>query len=723
MASTMVFSNATTAVPETESTTEIFSADFSELQNGDISTTDTSTVNYLQSKFAFYYFQSAEVWPQDNDKKYNYSFERPNVNGYVVNDTEGRCWRLPDTAVPIVIKLDGLQEDYSVDGLYTPTNFWNQVPTWSIDNEGYISCTAYSGQNATLFRSANLMYLRGNTNTGLANIKNFNLEMDFKFKETTEDGTIVEGKDSLAVLFDASVAGNVRYENQLMFSVAPNGQYYIGKPVTWGETSYDKQLKDSNENVVTFERNKKYHLSMRRIGSCIVIKITDVDNTVVASCTENNLPTVLSGVGGNLAITGSNAGAKYANIELTRLDDNGTAYDYSNNANGYGFGVTAREYVNWVSAYWTEHRNGVLMNSIFTKDSSLDRYWSNYSPDGIMSKRMDASGEDTVSFGSSKTEPSTTYLAQISEQLGDKFSVYHDAMQNNTNYFAKAPYFHAHHAGSGINDSKYGQMYLSASGLKSVALFAYLDGAKDSNSSLLGQTMSLAPKTSSGDDIQTKNFRTQFNTSLPSNTNQAISLSFRSQAAGAMIGTDNAGYSGKVTLLLNANGYYLDCGNGEGELELSGTLRNLEKWDSETVYEGDVSVYAEAVGTTLKLKVTAANGTVLLDKDDFTIPDGNSGYIYYSAVNAMGNFYSINCDRLDADGNVADWDTQNISYTIGDLNNDGEVDILDLVRLKKIQAGVVAEYSFGAANLYEDKYIDANDLTVMRKYLLGIVEI
>ncbi|MGN0451356.1 MAG: dockerin type I repeat-containing protein [Acutalibacteraceae bacterium] len=144
-------------------------------------------------------------------------------------------------------------------------------------------------------------------------------------------------------------------------------------------------------------------------------------------------------------------------------------------------------------------------------------------------------------------------------------------------------------------------------------------------------------------------------------------------------------------------------------------------WDTSESYAGDVSVYAEVVGTTLKIKVTATTGKVLLNTT-VTIPDGNSGYIYYSAVNTIGNFYSINCDRLDDNGNVIDWNTASAEYTIGDINGDGIVNIVDLVCIKKFAANLKT-YNFDAANLFEDKYIDASDATVLRRYLLGTVQI
>lgn len=360
----------TVSASEETSVTKL-SADFSTLTQGAVSENDTATVNYLQERFVFYSFQHLPDWELEGHPLM-YFFERPNVNGYVVND--GAYCRLPDTAGVIHAQLDGVADNAANELVIKPSGYWAQIPTWTIDGE-WIYCTAYSGVDATLFRQENLMYLRGNTDSTLANIKYFDLQMDFMFK-AVDGETIVDGKDNLAIIFDAATAGNVTYENQLMFAVAPDGQYFLGKPQTWFAPSYNGQFKDSAENNVTLAREKKYHLSMRHIGNNVYIVITDEAGNQVINHTAS-VPTVLSGVGGNLAITGSNAGAKYANITVTRLDDNAAAYDYSNNANGYQFGVTARQLVNWVNPYWSDW--AMEYNAIYLRNSSTS-FWSNKYP-------------------------------------------------------------------------------------------------------------------------------------------------------------------------------------------------------------------------------------------------------------------------------------------------------------------------------------------------------
>ena len=616
----------------------VFSADFSSLPNGAVDDNDTATVAYLKERFSFYFYQHLTKWTLDSGPLM-YFFERPGVNGYLV---DGDAWRFPDTAGVLHHTIDGQPSTEGHGEVHNTYYVWDQIPTWTVE-DGWLYCTAYSGDNATPFRQANLMYIRGNTENTLANIKNFDLQMDLMFRPTDGE-TIKEGKDAFSVIFDGAVAGNVNSDKQLMFAFAPDGKYFLGKPTERYTTELNGQFTDESGSNVTFERGRKYHLSMRHVGNAVTIAISDVDGNVLVQHNAT-VPTVLSGVGGNLAIGGSNAGAKYANITLTRLDDEAKAYDFDNRANGYRFGVTAREVGNWVSPYW-QHYN-LAQNALFLRNDAWTNYWSNIWP-GDYNERVyyEANGESMYDFNGGAA------LKAYATKMGEKFNVYHDAVNSGTHYYAKAPEFNSHHEQSGINGSWFGIMFLSASSAQSVALTAYLDKGKNPEA-LLDQTMSLVPKMTDGEELQTKNFRTQFTVRLPASSKSAVALSFRSDKAGAVIGDVGHGYAGKSTLLLSGSGYYLDT--GDGDFVQSGAPSAWYAWDDASFTEGDATVYAEAVGTKLKLRVVAASGSVLLD-DTLTIPDGNSGYLYYSALDTHGYFYSVFCDRLDDAGKIIGWD-------------------------------------------------------------------
>lgn len=635
----------------------VFTADFSSLPNGAVSDNDTATVAYLKERFSFYFYQHLTEWKLDSGPLM-YFFERSGVNGYLVDDG---VWRLPDTAGVLHHTIDGQPSTEGHDSVNNTYYVWDQIPTWTVE-DGWLYCTAYSGDNATPFRQANFMYIHGNTENTLANIKNFDLQMDFMFHQTNDD-TIKEGKDAFAVIFDAAVAGNVNSDKQLMFAVSPDGKYFLGKPTERYTTELNGQLTDASGSNVMLERGKKYHLSMRHIGNAVTITISDADGNALVQH-QAAVPTVLSGVGGNLAIGGSNAGAKYAHITLTRLDDNAKAYDFDNRTGGYRFGVTAREVGNWVSPYWSDWN--LAQNALYLRNDAWTNYWSNKWPDSYGERvYYEANGESMYDFNSGAA------LKAYATKMGEKFNVYHDAVNGGTHYFAQAPEFNSHHVQSGIDGSWFGIMYLSASNAQSMALTAYLDKGKNPEA-LLDQTMSLVPKMTSGEEMQTKNFRTQFTVRLPASSRSAIALSFRSDKAGASIGDAGHGYAGKTTLLLSGSGYYLD--DGSGDLVQNGAPSAWNAWNDTAFTEGDATVYAEAIGTALKLRVIAANGTVLMN-DTLTIPDGDSGYLYYSALDTHGYFYSVFCDRLDETGKVAGWD-QVDGVALSELAEEGKLKVL-----------------------------------------------
>ena len=87
----------------------------------------------------------------------------------------------------------------------------------------------------------------------------------------------------------------------------------------------------------------------------------------------------------------------------------------------------------------------------------------------------------------------------------------------------------------------------------------------------------------------------------------------------------------------------------------------------------------------------------------------------------MGKFYSIKCNLLDSRGNAYDWNSEPPVYTVepGDANGDGNIDLLDLVRIKKYLADP-DNVRIDNADYTGDGTVDSLDLAGVRKYLLGI---
>ena len=134
----------------------VFKASFSGLKDGTILTDDTVTVAALEKNFYIYNYQRAQ-----KNRQASY-FERNEVNGYLVEgDSESEKPRFPDTGAIPGKDLDGYGSAKD-----------KPIPLWSIDN-GWLSCNAYNGTDAFLFRQGNLLYVKDNTVSGFAAIKNF----------------------------------------------------------------------------------------------------------------------------------------------------------------------------------------------------------------------------------------------------------------------------------------------------------------------------------------------------------------------------------------------------------------------------------------------------------------------------------------------------------------------------------------------------------------------
>lgn len=687
----MIFSSAATETTENESTdtTKAFIADFSDLPDGAVDDSNEQTVKYLRDRFTFYAFQMFPNNLWENIPVSNY-FERPNVNGYLVYDSDQKKARMPDTAAFTNGTLDGWDES---NGTTT-----SEMPTWTVDDK-WLYCTAKSDDDTPLFRQVNLMYIADDTPTTLANIKDFKLEMNFKFHPLSDK--VADGTDNLAILFEANSAGYVFDGDQLMFMLAPDGKYKLGR-VDWNKTpSYDGKLTDESGNEIALKRNKEYHLTMTVIGQSVSVSIS-ADNSVISNV-EKTVDKIQNGVGGYLAITGSNAGAKYADINLTRLNE-------------YSFSVAAHGLADYRRLYMSNNipEGSSFWNNTLFREPNSNQYWSNYW--GANEYRF--SGDDIALHSNNKTQPVTDYMNQY-------FTLYHEGYNSNTHYFAKADSFSSHHGQCGITScnpwAAWMQWHPSNDESASLYAFSDLNNVNDIVENSYAQSISLAPKTSDGSAFQTKNFETAFKAKLYNNGNErAISLSFRSQAEGTLLSdASKESYTNKTTLLFNGAGYALIDNE-----DLPMTNISFTSWNSSEIVDNcNVDIYVKAVGNQLTVKVTKPDGSDLLNTTT-EITNEESGYLYYSTYNMNGYFYEFNCNRLDINGQRSAWDGTTVSYTIGDVNGDGNIDIIDLVVLKKHLANIEMSYFVEeAADFNDDSKVDSADLIILRQVLLGITQL
>ncbi|MBQ2899916.1 MAG: dockerin type I repeat-containing protein [Oscillospiraceae bacterium] len=61
-----------------------------------------------------------------------------------------------------------------------------------------------------------------------------------------------------------------------------------------------------------------------------------------------------------------------------------------------------------------------------------------------------------------------------------------------------------------------------------------------------------------------------------------------------------------------------------------------------------------------------------------------------------------------------------VSRVPGDSNNDGEVNVFDLLVSRKYLARISTEINMSASDVNGDREVDVFDLLMLRKYLAGI---
>ena len=610
------------AAPESVSS---FEADFSGLPGGIVSVEDADTVKYLEDRFLFYSFQ---YYPGSGDGDPQY-FERNNVNGYLIDDGEnGQIF--PDT---------GAHAAYDMDGY--GTNADKSIPMWMVDDE-WLYSSSWSAADAPLFRTAELMYLRGDTPSGFAILEDFKLETDFMFKE---DGA----QDSFAVFFRANSAGNVADGNgQSMLTFNANGDLFVGRTPWHNTLQYNDTLKAANGSRVSLERGHAYHLSVTLRGHSLTFNIKDAGKEI-AVYAANDIQSTEGSQGGYLAFSGSNGGVKYANISVDRYGSDGTVLDFDDLTDGYGFGINGRAYICARTKYVCKEGGGQAWWEQYYYRESGAAYEFDYT------KR---SGEANSWLGMDSAKAAAA-------DLGAHFNVYHDQNVNGTHKFVKAPEFFSHHVASGISDGYYGAMYIANGG----RLLAFLDVH---GQQLLKQNMSLVPKTGNGSEFVTENFETKFSPILFSdNPEQTVSLSFRSQSAGQSINDSvTGGYADKVTIHFTGTGFALFDGESSS---LSGI--GYTPWNGGKILSGAVAnIYVKVVGDKLWMHVTNDGGEILYDNSDtpIALKTGGGGYLYYTANDQFAYFTSLACRRLDRNGNAADWnssDTVEIARVLTQLDD------------------------------------------------------
>lgn len=590
---------------------ETFKADFSALPSAVVDMADTDTVEYLESKFAFYYAQ--EGW----------YFERPDVNGYVIDadgnyvttKSEGVTTYLPDvadqTAASAAKWVDG------VGWVSADTNKGNAnygVSQWGVTGK-WLYCTGYSAAG-NAFRKFNSAWVKADDGEK-ASLDNFKLEMDFK--PATSSATNL---DSVAIVFRAKSAGNPFSADQQMVSLAPDGGLFVGTlEKAFAVASYPETMEYAGA-AVTFDRSVAYHLTLTVIGTEMTVKVTNGEKVVY------ELTRAVKDTGsGYLGIGGSNAGAQYGNIEVTRLDAGGNPVDFNDHNDGCGFGADFQR----IADYRDDNSTRPDYFTGYYRDNGADLKW------------LAPVGGKTYTFD----DPANHAADQaVVDYLDSKFDFYYNRESFVTKF--DTPYENSSVQDEDSYDTSKKAQWKLQNGRYLNAVFTGQGGE------ILRKTMSLVPKTSDGAVAEMKNLVTEFDINMATTAKTGVAFTFRAVTAGKLTSGYKTSLDNKITVIFTSSGWQLY----EGVMPKDDCVTPVvNAWEGGATVTA-AHVYIKAVEDTFIMRVTGTDGTVYYDntKDPIEISYAESGCMFYSVLNGTGGFADIRIDRLHTDGSVAGWD-------------------------------------------------------------------
>lgn len=178
---------------------------------------------------------------------------------------------------------------------------------------------------------------------------------------------------------------------------------------------------------------------------------------------------------------------------------------------------------------------------------------------------------------------------------------------------------------------------------------------------LLNNSTSYVPKLSDGEtEAKLMNFETKFGLMVFNDGNMGVSLSFRSDKAGAMLNdAGNKGYANKVTLHFNQDGWSIY--DGESLNYCNPAVSDANKWADGKIIDGQLlDVYVKVLGQQLTIKVKANDDSILYDNSSspYEIKTTGAGYLYWSMLTNWTWAGYMECARLDEFGEKVDWDDE-----------------------------------------------------------------
>ena len=192
-------------------------------------------------------------------------------------------------------------------------------------------------------------------------------------------------------------------------------------------------------------------------------------------------------------------------------------------------------------------------------------------------------------------------------------------------------------------------------------------------------------------------------------------------------------YAGKESLLVQDR---TSAWNGAGKSLDTKTFipGNAYSFSANIMYfDGDATdkfylklQYTDAEGTTHYTSIaeaTAVKGEwTQLANTDFVIPDGASDMVLYvETVESINNFYID--EAIGATGGTIINGAESNSFIIGDINNDGIINVFDLVLAKKgLLYGFDSNTTSLAADVNQDGSVMVTDIILLQKWLFGKIK-
>lgn len=624
----------------------------------EIDMNDNALVDYLESKFAFYYQQEGSY------------FERPNVNGLYV-DADGNQFAkggiagenpsgvyAPDTKAA---KAYGGWVDY----IGSKAVGTNRKHFWGLSANKYLS-TSNTVAGDSMYRHNDTMTVK-NADGTLAQLENFELETDIILRP---DARYDYSNLTVAFRAPSSLIGRGNVDTGL-FAISPYGGYIVGGDnelklssgyiFNKSTTTYDEWTAADDASIVTFTSQStkntatntsagiyaknsgvnfgtsEHHLKLRVVGRNVTITISSADGNVEFTATEQ---TNYTG-SGYLSLGGSNNAARFGNIVVTRLDKDGKAVDFSDVNDGYDYGA------NFGSL--AEYRFGG-----YYRNSGADLFY--------------LSGAGNPYDFSDETQATDKATA---DYLREKFDFY--ATKEGSFTQLENPYTNTKDSGMYTSDGAHHAQWKLRAGRFLTATFS---GGSYGNDAMLRKTMSLVPKMN-GEAVKTANFETEFDVTFNLNTGSinvdeiAVLLAFRSDEAGRPAEGYHSTKNNKDAILIHPNGIGIYDGiavdysyhnaaasrNSTCIVQDDGSYcSEFTAWDNGGEVAWNVHVYAKLVANELTVKVTDLYTDAVLFETTKTINRLGSGYLYYSVGGAEVGLADIRLNLLDRDGDNRDAD-------------------------------------------------------------------